>query len=64
MGGISVQTGDLLVADADGVVVIARADAKRVITAGIQREKEEFAIIERLAKGERTLDIYQLPLQA
>jgi len=64
MGGISVQTGDLLVADADGVVVIARADAQRVITAGIQREKEELAIIERLAKGERTLDIYQLPLQA
>lgn len=63
MGGVPVQTGDLLVADADGVVVIARADAERVITVGIQREKEELAIVERLAKGERTLDIYQLPPQ-
>ena len=63
MGGVPVQTGDLLVADADGVVIIARADAERVITAGIQREKEELAIVERLVVGERTLDIYQLPPQ-
>lgn len=60
IGGVSVQTGDLVVADADGVVVIARADARRVITAGIQRDKDELAIVERLANGERTLDIYQL----
>jgi 4-hydroxy-4-methyl-2-oxoglutarate aldolase len=64
IGGVLVQTGDLLVADADGVVVIARADAQRVITAGVQREKDELAIVERLLKGERTLDIYQLPPQA
>jgi len=63
MGGVQIQTGDLLVADADGVVVIPRADAQRVITAGIQREKEELAIVKLLANGARTLDIYQLPPQ-
>jgi 4-hydroxy-4-methyl-2-oxoglutarate aldolase len=64
IGGIPVQTGDLLVADADGVVVIASADAEKVISAGFQRENDELAIVKRLAMGERTLDIYQFPPQS
>lgn len=61
IGDILVHSGDLLVADADGVVVIARLDAGRVIAAGVQREQEERAIVARLKQGERTLDIYKLP---
>jgi 4-hydroxy-4-methyl-2-oxoglutarate aldolase len=60
IGDVLVQTGDLLVADADGVVVIARADAGRVIEAGLARERDERDIVARLKRGERTLDIYQL----
>jgi len=63
IGDIFVHTGDLLVADADGVVVIPNAEAERVIVAGSQREKDELAIVQRLSRGERTLDIYQLPTQ-
>lgn len=60
-GEILVKTGDLLVADADGVVIIAAADAERVVAAGVTREKDELDIVARLKKGESTLDIYKLP---
>lgn len=63
MGAVLVHTGDLPVADADGVVVIPGADAQKVIISETQRENDELAIVERLAKGERTLNIYQLPPQ-
>ena len=62
IGDILVQTGDLLVGDVDGVVVIARADAERVVAAGAEREREEREIVARLKRGERTLDIYKFPL--
>jgi len=61
IGDVFVSTGDLVVADADGVVVIPSADALRVIALGAEREKEEREIIDRLRDGERTLDIYRLP---
>lgn len=60
-GEIVVKTGDLLVADADGVVVIAAADAERVVAEGVVREKDELNIVARLKRGESTLDIYKLP---
>lgn len=61
IGDILVQTGDLLVGDVDGVVVIARADAQRVVAAGVERERGEREIVAHLKRGERTLDIYKLP---
>jgi 4-hydroxy-4-methyl-2-oxoglutarate aldolase len=61
IGEVLVQTGDLLVADADGVVVIARADAEQVVEAGLVRDRQEREIVDRLKRGERTLDIYRLP---
>jgi 4-hydroxy-4-methyl-2-oxoglutarate aldolase len=64
IGGIAVQSGDLVVADADGVVVIARADAERIVAAGVQREHAEQEIVARLRHGERSLDIYGLPESA
>lgn len=64
IGDILVNTGDLVVADADGVVVVARADVERVVAAGVEREREERDIVARLKRGERTLDIYKLPAGA
>lgn len=60
IGEVLVSTGDLLVADADGVVILALADAERVIAAGAIREAEERDIVDRLKRGDRTLDIYNL----
>lgn len=61
IGDVLVRSGDLLVGDADGVVVIAREAAARVVEAGVERERIEQEIVARLKRGERTLDIYRLP---
>jgi 4-hydroxy-4-methyl-2-oxoglutarate aldolase len=58
MGSVIVQAGDLIVGDTDGVVAIPSGEVSRVLDAAARREREEVAILERLAAGERTLDIY------
>ncbi|WP_051215297.1 4-carboxy-4-hydroxy-2-oxoadipate aldolase/oxaloacetate decarboxylase [Granulicoccus phenolivorans] len=61
IGGISVHAGDLVVADADGVVIVPAERAAEVVAAGEAREAEEQEIFRRLAAGETTVDIYGLP---
>jgi len=58
MGQVTVQAGDLVVGDADGVVAIPQARAAEVIAAGQQREAEEAAILKRLEAGETTMKVY------
>lgn len=60
-GDVLVTTGDLLVGDADGIVVLAAAEVERVVAAGVQREADERQIVTQLQRGERTLEIYNLP---
>jgi 4-hydroxy-4-methyl-2-oxoglutarate aldolase len=60
VGEVLVRTGDLLVADAYGVVVLPAADVEAIVAAGAQCEADEAAIVQRLLRGERTLDVYQL----
>jgi 4-hydroxy-4-methyl-2-oxoglutarate aldolase len=56
--GILVNPGDVVAADADGVVVLARARAAEVAKAAQAREDKEAATRNRLAAGELGLDIY------
>jgi len=58
IGEITVQPGDLIVGDADGVVAVPAGTAAEVIVAARRRDEEEAAILKRIATGERTLDIY------
>lgn len=58
LGDATVHPGDLVVGDADGVVVISRANAADVVTKAKERERREGEILERLRKGETTLEIY------
>ena len=58
VGDVTVEPGDLVVGDADGVVVIPRANATEVLERAREREKHEAEVIERLRRGESTLDIY------
>lgn len=58
LGEVTVDGGDLIVGDADGVVAIPRARAAEVIEKSIQREADEAAILARLRAGESTLDVY------
>jgi 4-hydroxy-4-methyl-2-oxoglutarate aldolase len=58
--GASIEAGDIIVADDDGVVVVKRISAPDVVQACEQRVRKEQATRERLARGELGLDIYGL----
>ena len=58
--GMLVNPGDVIVGDADGVVVVPRATAAEVAKAGQQRVAKEEKTRERLAKGELGVEFYGL----
>jgi 4-hydroxy-4-methyl-2-oxoglutarate aldolase len=60
-GFLDVDPGDLVLGDADGVVVIPRARAAEVLAASAAREEKERDVFRRLEAGETTLDVYDLP---
>ena len=58
--GMLVHPGDLIVADDDGVCVVAREQAQAVLDKSIARDKKEAAVRARLKAGELGLDIYDM----
>lgn len=60
IGAVTVETGDLVVGDDDGVVVVAKNLAASAVERSFERIDSEEAIRERLLAGETTLDIYSL----
>lgn len=58
IGDISVEPGDLVVGDTDGVVVIPRARADDVNKAAAAREAKEADVMAKLRQGANTLDLY------
>ena len=58
--GMLVHPGDLLVADDDGVCVVAREQARDVLDKSMARDKKEAAVRARLKAGELGLDIYDM----
>jgi 4-hydroxy-4-methyl-2-oxoglutarate aldolase len=59
-GGVVVNSGDIVVGDDDGVVVIPKEDAKTVLKNAITILKKEEDIRERMASGEVLFDILGL----
>jgi 4-hydroxy-4-methyl-2-oxoglutarate aldolase len=60
IGEIIVGQGDLVVGDADGVVVIPAQQAAQALDAGRRREADEREKLKRIRAGERTIDLYGL----
>lgn len=58
--GALIHPGDLLVADDDGVVVVARKQAERILAASQAREEKENITRARLGSGELGLDYYKM----
>lgn len=60
LGGITVQPGDVICADDDGVVVVERTDAAWALEQSAARLGKEAATRARLEAGELGLDFYGL----
>lgn len=58
--GMLVHPGDLIVADDDGVCVVAREQAQAVLDKSTARDRKETAMRARLKAGELGLDIYDM----
>jgi 4-hydroxy-4-methyl-2-oxoglutarate aldolase len=54
VGGVSVMPGDLIVGDADGVVVVPRGQVATVLVAAEMKLAEEKARLDEIARGELT----------
>ncbi len=58
--GVQINPGDMVVGDADGVIVLSPHDAEQAVSAAQARLEKEVEVIERLKSGETTMQIYNL----
>jgi 4-hydroxy-4-methyl-2-oxoglutarate aldolase len=57
-GGCLVRQGDIVVADADGIVVVPKTELARTVTAANAFLESEVETHRRVAAGERLIDVY------
>ncbi|MET4639166.1 fumarylacetoacetate hydrolase family protein [Mycetocola sp. 2940] len=59
-GGTSVQPGDVIVGDADGLIVIPPSLVDEVVADAIEQEREETFVAEQVANGEGVDGLYPM----
>lgn len=59
-GGATVQPGDIIVADADGVIVIPPALVEEVVDAALAKEDEDAWVAERVREGGRIEELFPM----
>ena len=60
LGAIQISRGDVVIADADGIVVLSPEEAQAATSAGEARAAKEAEIKDRLRSGETTVEILGL----
>lgn len=60
IGSVVIQPGDIMIGDADGVVVVPRAEGPAILEKSVQRVDRENVIMQQLRDGKSTLEIYGL----
>jgi 4-hydroxy-4-methyl-2-oxoglutarate aldolase len=60
LGGVSIRPGDLVCADADGVAVVAAADAEAVQAAVAALEAREHELVAGIRGGRSTVELFDL----
>lgn len=60
VAGVVVAPGDLVVADTDGVLVLPAAHVDATVKAAQSRQRREIQFMERLRRGETTLEMFGL----
>jgi 4-hydroxy-4-methyl-2-oxoglutarate aldolase len=59
-GGVSINAGDLIVADQDGVVVVPPNDLDQVVKNSYEREQKEATYRHKIRNGETTVELLGL----
>lgn len=57
-GGVPVRSGDLVIGDRDGVVVVAKEDIEKVLEKAEAIAEKEVRVLEELKQGRTTAEIY------
>ena len=60
VGGVPVQTGDVIVGDRDGGVVVAAKDAEKTLQRAREREAKEDGFRRALREGRATVELMHL----
>jgi len=60
IGNVNINPGDIVLADADGIVIIPKDDLDNVLEKAIAREEKEIKIRELIRAGEVTVDLLNL----
>jgi len=60
-GGVHVRPGDIVIGNADGVVILEQERADEIYEASVKRRQRETQLIADLRSGRTTLDLLGLP---